>query len=140
MRLKKLLPLILLAVGTLFLLSSCDAILNALYANNTIIPTVAVSIAHIDFSIASVQVNLGGASGGVSSAYFSGTTSGGYAYYYCPSLTRLPNGTYTITTSYYGTSHTYLTNSFQDPSGATVTSITMPYDGSTSANVLSVIN
>ena len=42
MRAKKLLPLILLAVGALFLLSSCDAILDAIYANNTLDVTVDV--------------------------------------------------------------------------------------------------
>ncbi len=43
MRVKKLIPLILLAVGALFLLSSCDQILDALYANNTINVTTIVS-------------------------------------------------------------------------------------------------
>ncbi len=40
MRTRKLVLLVLLAVGATFLLSSCDALLDAIYANNTINVTV----------------------------------------------------------------------------------------------------
>jgi hypothetical protein len=43
MKIRKILPLVLLAVGSLFLLSGCDAILNAIFQNNQISVDVAVS-------------------------------------------------------------------------------------------------
>ena len=80
MRVKKLIPLILLAVGALFLLSSCDQILDALYANNTITVTTTVSNSdHCERSICKsyVTVTISGATGGTTdSVYYSYTASG----------------------------------------------------------------
>jgi hypothetical protein len=42
MKIRKILPLVLLAVGSVFLLSGCDAILNAIFQNNQISVDVAV--------------------------------------------------------------------------------------------------
>ena len=36
MKMRKILPLVLLAVGSVFLLSSCDAMLDAIFSNNTV--------------------------------------------------------------------------------------------------------
>ena len=43
MKMRKLLPLVLLAVGALFLLSSCDAMLDAIFPSNQIYVDVEVS-------------------------------------------------------------------------------------------------
>jgi hypothetical protein len=102
MRVKKLLPLILLTVGALFLLSSCDAILNALYANNTINVTLTVSTGDVGvFSPKSyVNVVISGATGGTQTSYYSYTSV--YNYYDTLSFSRLPNGNYTVTAYYFG--------------------------------------
>jgi len=140
MRVKKLLPLILLAVGALFLLSSCDAILDAIYANNTIDVNVRVylngSSPGYASAYSSVTVTVGGASGATASTGVS-DFNGTYADYYVPSIKKLPNGTFNITTDYYdGVSGvTWRTTAFVDPSGYTVGSITMPYGGSNTATV-----
>ena len=36
MKIRKILPLVLLALASVFLLSSCDALLDAIFSNNTI--------------------------------------------------------------------------------------------------------
>ena len=141
MRVKKLLPLILLAVGALFLLSSCDAILDALYANNTI--NVAVTVYNSVHSpgyaspYSSVSVTLGGASGGTQSAYLDTYVPGSYGLYVLPPFKKLPNGSYTITTTYYDGSLAmgWQTVSFYDPGNNYTTSLSLPYGGSTTANV-----
>ena len=140
MRVKKLLPLILLAVGALFLLSSCDALLDAIYANNTLDVNVRVyfSVNSTGYSspYSSVTVTVGGASGATVSTPPS-QYNGSYADYFLPSVKKLPNGTYTITTDYYDSVSgvTWRTTSFFDPSGYTVGSIEMPYGGSNTATV-----
>jgi hypothetical protein len=51
MKMRKLLPLVLLAIGAIFLLSSCDALLDAIYPNNSLTIDVAVSTAHVDWAV-----------------------------------------------------------------------------------------
>jgi len=141
MRVKKLLPLILLAVGAVFLLSSCDAILDAIYANNTINVTVEIPNAYPGYNnpYSYVTVTLGGASGATESV--SVTNPGllaSYGYYYLPSMKKLPNGNYSITTQYYDASNgnTYQVSDFYDPGNNLVTSMSLPYGGSNTANVV----
>ena len=143
MRVKKLLPLILIAVGALFLLSSCDALLDAIYASNTIDVNVRVYLSGsspgYNSPYSSVTVTIGGASGATVSTSPTDYVLGGspYADYILPSVKKLPNGTYTITTTYYdgASGVTWQTTSFVDPSGYTVGSIAMPYGGSNTATV-----
>lgn len=134
MKMRKLLPLVLLAIGSIFLLSSCDALLDAIYANNTI--TVTVLVSTVDYPGTAqnpssyVVVTLSGASGGRSSASYSQYTSGVYAYYYPPSFIKQPNGNFIVTATYYGYSGgTYYQSSPQS------ISISMPYNGSNTADV-----
>ena len=51
MRIRKILPVLLLAVGSLFLLTSCDALLDAIFSNNTI--TVYVSTRYCQLRVLS---------------------------------------------------------------------------------------
>jgi hypothetical protein len=144
MRVKKLLPLILLAIGALFLLSSCDAILDALYANNTITVTAYVITTHPGATsyYSSVTVNLSGASGATVSAGYSGsiyhdTVNGfNYAIYYFSPIKRLPNGNYNMTSSYYDgvTTSIFSTTYFYDQNENPYTSISMPFNGSSTAD------
>jgi hypothetical protein len=132
MRVKKLLPLILLAVGALFLLSSCDAILDALYANNTINVTPTVSNAYPGAVSPKSYVNviISGATGGTQTAYYSYTSSS-VNYYDTLSFSKLPNGNYTIAAYYfeYAGGGTYLEY------GPQYQSLSMPYNGSSSADL-----
>lgn len=131
MRAKKLLPLILLAVGALFLLSSCDAILDAIYANNTL--DVTVDVSHFDTGYANpssyVEVTLTGASGASSTANANTIYTGNYSTFDVP-FSKLPNGNYTITVTYYGYSYPYYY-----PFGPQSYSISFPYNGSNTAAI-----
>jgi len=132
MKMRRLLPLVLLAIGAIFLLSSCDALLDAIYANNTITPTVLIPGGDIGAINPSsyVMVTLSGASGGTSSAYFSNYTYGGYAFYYPASFTKQPNGNYTLTATFYG----YQTGVYYQY-GPVSYSFSMPYSGSNTADI-----
>ncbi len=109
MRAKKLLPLILLAVGALFLLSSCDAILDAIYANNTL--DVTVDVSHFDTGYANpssyVEVTLTGASGASSTANANTIYTGNYSTFDVP-FSKLPNGNlHDNDVTYYGYSSSF---------------------------------
>ena len=140
MRAKKILPFVLLAFGALFLLSSCDAILDALYANNTINVTAYVSVAThpgATSPYSTVTVALGGASGGTASAGWSGSyNSNGYAIYYLPSMPKLPNGNYTITSTFYNgyLESTIATSTFYDQNGIPYMSAPLPFNGANTVN------
>jgi hypothetical protein len=142
MRTRKLVLLVLLAVGATFLLSSCDAILDAIYANNTINVTAYVLTSHSGSSsyYSSVTVSLSGASGATVSAGFSGTLaySGPYTYavYYLPAIKKLPNGTYSMTSTFYDAvaNYSFSTYYFYDSSNNAYTSFSMPFDGSSTAD------
>ena len=132
MTVKKLLPLILMAVGAVFLLSSCDAILDALYANNTItVSNTYVPTAYYGSTNPNsyVSISLGGATGGSQNAGYTGTAISGLAYYNGVSFNKLPNGNYTVTASFYGY---YLGQYFQY--GPVTFSLSLPYNGSNVAS------
>jgi hypothetical protein len=99
MKLRKFLPLTPLSIGVLCLLSGCDAILNALYANNTINVTVDVSCTGYANSHSFVQVSLSGASGATAWAYASVIYPGSFSVF-ALSFPKLLNGNYTMTTYY----------------------------------------
>jgi len=101
MKIKKLLPLVLIAVAAVLMLSSCDALLDAIFPTNQIFVDVAVdATSHSDYDSSSVTVVLSGPSSGSDTAYWDGYfDSYGYAHYYV-NLTGLKDGTYEIDVFY----------------------------------------
>jgi hypothetical protein len=127
---RKLVPLILLACGAEFLLSSCD-LLSALLANDTI--TVSVNVLLSDHASptdpASYVVVTLSNDAGTQTAYYSGISSGGYAVYNVPEFTKLRDGSYTITADYWGK----VSIGFQG-AGEVSTTVDLPSNGSSSAS------
>ncbi len=73
MKIKKLLPLVLLAVAAVLMLSSCDAMLDAIFPTNQIIVDVAVdALTHTDYASSPVTVVLSGPSPATASKHFDG--------------------------------------------------------------------
>ena len=101
MKIKKLLPLVLIAVAAVLMLSSCDALLDAIFPTNQIFVDVAVYVpSHPDYDSASVTVVLSGPSSASNTAYWDGYyDSYDYAHYYV-NLTGLKDGTYEIDVLY----------------------------------------
>ncbi|MGO9410129.1 MAG: hypothetical protein ACLQCB_05175 [Spirochaetia bacterium] len=102
LRVKKLLPLTLLAFCAAFLLSGCD--LAALLANDTI--TVTAYVLQSDHTATTdpasyVIVTLNGDSAETQTGYYSGI-NGLYAVYFIPEFKKLKDGSYTITADYWG--------------------------------------
>jgi len=130
LRVKKLLPLTLLAFCAAFLLSGCD--LAALLANDTI--TVTAYVLQSDHTATTdpasyVIVTLSGDSAGTQTGYYSGI-SGGYAVYIIPEFKKLKDGSYTITADYWGK----LSLGFKGYAEVS-TSIDLPSNGSSDASV-----
>jgi hypothetical protein len=106
MKTRKLLPLILLAVGALFLLSSCDAMLDAIFQNDVINLDVWVyGPSHADFTVGGSFENLQVMDSTFTvitnaSQYYS-SYDGTYIHYYF-TVNKLKDGTYYLTTSYTG--------------------------------------
>jgi len=103
MKMRKLLPVLILAVGSIFLLSSCDAMLDAIFASNQISVEALVNPAtHPDYA----------AGGYVSITLYDNTTGAtktttatwgsfdGWVHYYV-SFTKLKDDNFSLTTSYY---------------------------------------
>ena len=147
MRIRKILPLALLAIGTLFALTSCDKLLDAIFASNTINVTVKVAWSdHLSYASGGyVGVVVTGSDSSVYSATAYSTFVDGSGYVnYGFSFPKLGDATYGIATTYYGpaTGTTY-TNAFYDPTNYYGTSITLPYiygGSETSVSVISVLN
>ncbi len=127
MKMRKLLPLILLAVGALFLLSSCDALLDAIYANNTIDVSVQTAIAGYQNSYSKAIVTLSGAVDATGSAYYDVVARDCYV-----PFTKLPNGDYVVTATFYG--YSTVTGLYYASSPQSV-AISMPYYGSNTASL-----
>lgn len=105
MKIKKLLPLVLLAVGALFLLSSCDALLDAIYPNNNLTVNVAVvQSTHTDWALSGSYIYvLVYDSAGNAATLSSGISSYDLANAYgSVSFPKLKNDTYTIYAYYHG--------------------------------------
>lgn len=106
MKMRKLLPLVLLAVGSLFLLSSCDAMLDAIFPSNVINIDVWVQAStHADFLAGGSYENVTLMDSNLAvvanvSQYYS-SYDGFYVHYYF-SFAKLNNGTYYLTTTYIG--------------------------------------
>ena len=120
MKTRKLLPLIILAVGAVLALSSCDAMLDAIFRTNQITVDVAVNGTignHPDFALPGRYVNLLLTGPGVSASADATWNSydGIYAHYYF-TFTDLPDGFFALDATYVGNIYGY---------GST--SITMPF-------------
>jgi hypothetical protein len=106
MKMRKLLPLILLAVGSLFLLSGCDAMLDAIFQNDVInLDVWVLGSTHADFTIGSSYENLQVMDSSFTviqnvNQYYS-SYDGMYIHYYF-TVNRLKDGTYYLTTYYNG--------------------------------------
>jgi len=95
--------LLLLAICSVFLLSSCDALLDAIFSNNTINVNVSASIYNYNFLNSyqsdSVSVAIVGPTGASATASYSGAD---YDYlYWGVSVPKLADGLYTVTVTYY---------------------------------------
>jgi hypothetical protein len=100
MKNKKLLPLVLLAMAAVLMLSSCDAMLDAIFPSNQIFVDVAVFIpSHADYPFSTVTVILSGAASANGTASWDGYDSHGYAHYYF-NFTDLKDGAYVIDAYY----------------------------------------
>lgn len=146
MRIRKILPLALLAIGSLFMLTSCDRLLDFIFSSNTINVNVqAYDLKYVGYVTGgTITVVVTGSSG---TTYQAGPSTYEYldAYYnanYNFSFGRLPNDTYTIYTYYTGAifgggaTSTYY---FYDPLLLLSTAITLPYSGGGSTNLANVI-
>jgi hypothetical protein len=132
MKIRKLLPLVLLAVASLFFLSSCDQLLDAIFSgDNTLNMYVQVTKAsHVDWAVSTSTVSLyNGAGSLVAQQTVSASTyDGTYGYFYV-SFTKLAKGTYTVYSSYAGGVGDLgaTTWYFEDPNTlAYINSITLP--------------
>jgi hypothetical protein len=101
MKIRKILPLVLLAVGSVFLLSSCDAILDAMFSNNTVNVYVSSRILTYGYfpSTDSVTAYISGPSAVTATAGYAGTD--GYYMYWNISIPKLADGTYLVEVDYY---------------------------------------
>jgi hypothetical protein len=102
MKIKKLLPLVLLAAAAVLMLSGCDAMLDVIFPSNQIIVDVRVDrFVYNDTAISPVTVVLSGPSSANASADRGGLDSHGYAHYYFD-FENLKDGNYTISATYHG--------------------------------------
>jgi len=105
MRIRKILPLVLLAVGTLFMLTSCDKLLDFIFASNTInVDTQVYAPNYPTWATSYVTATLNGASGSSYSAgpTYASTLDGALYAHYTFSFPKLSNDTYTLTLVYSG--------------------------------------
>lgn len=94
MKIRKILPLLLLAFGSVFLLSSCDALLDAIFSNNTISVYVSVYIPSYGYSpYDTVSVSVSGEP--LATAGYSGDD--GLYMYWSVSVPKLSDGLYSVT-------------------------------------------
>lgn len=104
MKMRKLVPLVLLAVGSLFLLTSCDALLDAIFPSNVINLDVAVvATTHADFTLSNAFVNVQIVGPGVADSVNASWSSydGSYVHYYFTFI-KLKNDAFTVYATYYG--------------------------------------
>ncbi|MGA2641114.1 MAG: hypothetical protein ABSG21_09445 [Spirochaetia bacterium] len=140
MKTRKLLPLVLLAVGALFLLSSCDAILDAIFQNNQIKVDVWVYyLDHPDYNsggtVTVVLTDNSAFSQMIATSawqYFDGY----YVHYYL-NFPKLKNDNFSITSAYFnrfGVQMGAAASIIYDSSGTTYVgtgfNFTMPYSNS----------
>jgi len=150
------LALVSLAMGIVFLLSSCSAMLDGIYPDRQIISvTVKVSLAsHSDTGTSGsyVNVQLTDRFGNVlTSVVANAPTSSDATYaYYNLQFTQLKNATYGLYSYYHSASNLnyppvgtygpyYGTIYFNDPSSSTVSLVTLPYYPSSDITTLTVV-
>jgi hypothetical protein len=104
MKNRKILPLLLLAFGSVFLLSSCDALLDAIFSNNNINVYISSYIPTHGFypRYDTMTVYVSGPHYTVTSANYNGDD--GLYMYWSISVPKLSDGTYNVDVSY---SHPY---------------------------------
>ncbi len=123
MKMRKILPLVILAAGALFLLSGCDALLDAIFQNNQITVDVwVVASTHPDYAVGNSHVTTtlyDTNSGSTYTSSASWQSYDGYYVHYYMSFTKLPSDTFQITSVYYNylNSATGSTNEIWDSSG-----------------------
>jgi hypothetical protein len=106
MKMRKILPIVILAVGSLFLLSGCDALLDAIFSSDVIYLDVWVQgTTHADFANGGSYENVMLMDGSLTvvanvSQYYS-SYDGNYAHYYF-TFNKLKDGTYYLSTTYVG--------------------------------------
>ncbi|MGA2478027.1 MAG: hypothetical protein ABSG63_04670 [Spirochaetia bacterium] len=100
MKMRKILPLVLLAVGSVFLLSSCDAMLDAIFSNNTVNVYMSEYIPSWGYSPSdTMTVTFVGPTSVTATAGYSGRDF--YYAYWAISIPKLADGTYTVQAAYY---------------------------------------
>jgi hypothetical protein len=135
MRIRKILPLALLAVAMLFMLTSCDKLLDWIFPSNTINVTVqAFAPRYFTYPASVVTVTINGPGGVLQSSEVSTYLDGAGFVDYTFSFPRLVNGTYSVSASYSGSISAVLTpggpyssSFFFDPSNAYTNAVTLPY-------------
>ena len=130
MKIRKILPLLLLAIGSVFLLSSCDAMLDAIFSNNTIGIDVSTSIGtyryYPSLDVVSVSVLSGLTSVATANAAYTGN-SGSYMFW-SVTIPKLSDGNYTVTVNY----HSYYLGS---PPFSQSQTLSLPLGSSHSVNL-----
>ena len=127
MKIRKLLPLVLLAIASVFLLSSCDALLDAIFANDTINVYVSAYIPTWGYNPGgdTVSVAISGPTNATATASYTGNDA--YYMYWSVAVPKLSDGTYTVTVTFYN---------WDTRASSTYQIVTLPTgSGSHSANV-----
>jgi hypothetical protein len=138
MKTRKILPLVLLAVGSLFILSGCDAILDAIFASNQIqVQVTAYKNTGLDFLAdwtfqrsSTVTLTLQDLTGNTQTSTISSWDGIDSNYlYFNFAFTSLKDHTYAITAVYYSptSGFTHSQTTFFDPHNVPMMSISMPY-------------
>jgi len=99
MKIRKILPLLLIVIASVFLLSSCQAILDAIFSNNTISVYVSENWNNSGYTSSDyVALSIPEASVSTTVPY---TGSNGTYTYWSLSVPKLSDGNYTVTVNYY---------------------------------------
>jgi len=100
MKIRKILPLVLLALCAVFLLSSCDAMLDFIFSNNTITVYVSARIPWYGYFPNSdyVTVDVAGPTSATATAGY--PSNDGLYMYWSVTVPKLSDGNYTVTAYY----------------------------------------
>ena len=137
MRIRKILPLALLAVGALFMLTSCDAILDGLFPASSLTVYVHVPASYYtDYATATMKVEVISTSTGAS--YVAGpvaelvTDAYGYVNYSF-SFPKLSTGNYNVISTYNGPYYYAVQGEFSTDGGTSyISTIKLPLTGGSS--------
>jgi len=128
MKIRKILPLVLLAIGSVFLLSSCDQLLDVIFSNNTITVYASAYEGSWGYNPSTDQMYI--YVNGTNTATASYAGSDGSYMYWNYSIPKLSDGTYTVYVNYY---HPYgiAPGSYVSPTQT----VSLPNNGSHSVNL-----